>query len=62
MQTILEKGDVVRLLSGGPDMTVNKRTIFQGNEINYICVWFDNNNQLQSATFDDASIYCIEEQ
>ncbi len=62
MQTIFEKGDVVRLHSGGPDMTVNKRTIPQANEINCICVWFDGNDQLQSATFDDDSLHYVDEQ
>jgi uncharacterized protein YodC (DUF2158 family) len=50
-----KKGDVVRLKSGGPRMTVQDLGSFTGIEDGVVCVWFENNKQ-QSAVFDRAGL------
>lgn len=42
-------GDVVRLKSGGPTMTVNK--IWEDSEYRIGCVWFDDSNKQSVASF-----------
>lgn len=49
MNTEINIGDVVRLKSGGPSMTVDATT-----ESRYVCVWFDNGYHRQ--TFDEAAL------
>lgn len=44
---ILKQGDIVKLKSGGPVMTLSK--IEQGNTV--ICQWFDNDNKLHTDRF-----------
>lgn len=45
--TQFQAGDVVRLKSGGPDMTV-KRLMGVGAD----CVWFQGDNRLEEAWFE----------
>ena len=48
-------GDVVKLKSGGPLMTIVKT--FSGDEgISYRCEWFDGDQKNQHATFPPASL------
>jgi uncharacterized protein YodC (DUF2158 family) len=44
-------GDVVRLKSGGPDMTVDN-----ANFSRVVCTWFDSNNILHHQSFDQGAI------
>lgn len=52
----LKQGDVVRLISGGPDMTVVEYpfTDISGNKYDNIvkCQWFNNDNYLKHDTFE----------
>jgi len=49
----MEKGDIVRLKSGGPKMTVrNGFMIDHGQVGNVICTWFDHFNRLQQEVFE----------
>lgn len=41
-----QPGDVVRLKSGGPKMTISHRP----SSDSYFCVWFNKNDDFQSAT------------
>lgn len=50
----LEVGDVVRLLSGGPNMTIMDIS----NDI-YTCIWFCADKRLQSARFVPATVEYI---
>jgi len=44
-------GDVVQLKSGGPSLMVDN--IFEYDDFKEIkCVWFDDNNEIQTAIFD----------
>ncbi|MBS4637184.1 YodC family protein [Aeromonas caviae] len=45
-------GDIVRLKSGGPMMTVTGRNF----ENNCICAWFDNTKEF-SAVYPDAALF-----
>jgi uncharacterized protein YodC (DUF2158 family) len=49
----LQVGDVVRLKSGGPAMTVDERCDDDVDSV--ICQWF-NNTQLSEGTFPSASL------
>lgn len=54
----IEKGDVVRLKSGGPEMTVEDTGNYlrsAGIEDGVKCTWFDQ-GQLQTTVFDRASL------
>lgn len=58
MTHVFDKGDVVRLKSGGPTMTVSSRTI-DGTTISYACQWFEG-TILNTGTFDqDAVCVCV---
>lgn len=50
----IKEGDVVKLKSGGPNMTI-KHTVVNNfsNTQHYRCTWFDNNIELQSAVFNE---------
>jgi uncharacterized protein YodC (DUF2158 family) len=48
----MQKGDVVRLKSGGPDMTVESE-LKPGR---FVCHWFDKEGKLQSATFNEETL------
>jgi len=48
-------GDVVRLKSGGPDMTINGEV--QGTtHLTYSCQWFDADEKSQNGQFQAASL------
>lgn len=55
-----KKGDVVRLKSGGPKMTVvdtgNYGGMQMGPEDGVLCVWFDEKNKPTERVFDAATI------
>lgn len=44
------KGDTVRLKSGGPTMTVENIQTIKGNVV-IICTWFDKDNKYNSRPF-----------
>jgi uncharacterized protein YodC (DUF2158 family) len=46
----ISEGDVVRLKSGGPPMTVTEVDSGLGQRLVFV-VWFDSNNELRSGTF-----------
>ena len=46
-----EPGDVVRLKSGGPNMTIDSIETFDGRP-QATCVWFDDKNERQTGVFD----------
>ena len=52
----IKKGDVVRLKSGSPRMTVQNIDDYSMSdaacENGALCVWFDNKNQQHSQVFD----------
>jgi uncharacterized protein YodC (DUF2158 family) len=50
----LAKGDVVRLKSGGPKMTIS--SISTGTSPRAFCNWFDHANTLQSVGFEVSSL------
>ncbi|WP_303311196.1 YodC family protein [Hymenobacter sp. BT730] len=43
------EGDVVRLKSGGPKMTIS--SVGAGPSANALCIWFDGHNVLQKVSF-----------
>lgn len=47
MNQDLQVGDVVKLKSGGPKMTIEKIAVFQmgGSKEEAKCVWFEGNSQ-----------------
>ena len=49
MAGIFKKGDVVKLNSGGPKMTI----VGDGEDCDYEVVWFDKNDVDQTAEFDE---------
>ncbi len=57
-----KKGDVVKLKSGGPSMTIEKYKLIVGykkttvSENVAICTWFDNDGKLQSVEFEQDSL------
>ena len=53
--TRLRVGDIVRLKSGSPNMTVNGVEVKRGVVVVY-CVWFDKNNCLGRDRFPAASL------
>jgi uncharacterized protein YodC (DUF2158 family) len=44
-------GDVVRLKSGGPLMTVTSTSISPDRPVLYMCEWIDRDQKLQSSSF-----------
>jgi uncharacterized protein YodC (DUF2158 family) len=53
-------GDVVRLKSGGPGMTVVTLDRFGGADQKYKCRWFDAKNVLEDALFTEAELTAVE--
>ncbi len=51
-------GDVVKLKSGGPAMTI----IADVNEKHFECQWFDKDEKLQKAVFLKEALYLEEEE
>ena len=50
-----QKGDIVRLKSGGPPMTVKEIGEYVGSPEGASCVWFDGRKQ-HAAVFDVATL------
>ncbi len=50
---MLNIGDTVELKSGGPVMTIDRRSLVPGK---VWCSWFDSNNQRQEREFDITSL------
>lgn len=48
-----KKGDVVRLKTGGPRMTIDEILATSG-KVN--CVWFDDDHKVQREVFDSQSL------
>lgn len=51
--------DVVRLISGGPNMTVERIQALEGSQLGgprASCKWFDNHGRVQAATFELAQL------
>ena len=57
-----KKGDVVRLKSGGPRMTVQSVGNFTLIEDGVKCVWFSDKKELKEEVFDAAVLEVIEEE
>lgn len=52
-----ESGNVVRLKSGGPKMTIVKYGQYgYGDEQSYLCKWFDDKHKLIESTFTEAEL------
>ena len=47
-----QPGDIVRVKSGGPDMTVSSASRSQSDSSN--CVWFDDKGEVKNQAFKDA--------
>jgi len=58
--TDLKKGDVVKLKSGGPKMTVQGLGEYLGVEDGVLCVWFDDKGK-HSEVFERASLTKVED-
>ncbi|WP_045027960.1 YodC family protein [Draconibacterium sediminis] len=62
MARLFKQGDVVRLKSGGPKMTIENYYVHVGISSSSVsdhlvdCTWFDNNGVLQSRTFEQDSL------
>lgn len=52
----IKVGDVVRLNSGGPDMTVNAKSNPLGGRESWECVWFDDESHLHTGFFVEESL------
>ncbi|MDT0620865.1 YodC family protein [Croceitalea vernalis] len=56
------KGDVVRLKSGGPIMTIEKYKLETGWDYSkesdhvVVCTWFDNDGKLESRPFEQDAL------
>lgn len=48
-------GEIVRLNSGGPDMTIDEVTIYENGVICVVCKWFTN-GELKAQSFSVKSI------
>lgn len=57
---LLKAGDIVRLKSGGPPMTVGEVRAATARDVipTAMCVWFDSSGQIQR---DDFSIWLLEQ-
>lgn len=54
---IWSAGDTVKLKSGGPVMTVDHYyTTTDKPPLTVVCLWFDSNDALQSATFQQDTL------
>lgn len=57
MRSEWKAGDLVRLKSGGPLMTVQRKTSMQTNE--YRCAWFDQSITLHSSVFQGDALEAV---
>ncbi len=57
MENKFEIGDIVRLKSGGPDMTVTSLDRYIDGV--YFCAWFNGNNDLCEASYWDSSLISV---
>ncbi|MBD2827055.1 YodC family protein [Xenorhabdus szentirmaii] len=55
MSYTFQKGDVVILKSGGPEMTIDSRDTYSQDVEKYKCFWFVEGN-LQKDSFDVATL------
>ena len=61
MAILLKEGTVVRLKSGGPDMTVSGEEHIFGNGTGKVrCQWFEGTKMMQG-TFPEISLKVVEE-
>jgi uncharacterized protein YodC (DUF2158 family) len=58
MDDKFKMGDVVRLKSGGPNMTVEKYGNYSG-ERKCLCKWFDDKNKFDQRVFSDAELEIV---
>lgn len=58
MAEAFKAGDVVRLKSGGPRMTVVNYDLYgmAATEKSYLCRWFDDKNKKSEDTFTEAEL------
>jgi len=62
MSERFKPGDVVRLKSGGPNMTIVKFGSFSmGTKEGYLCKWFGAKNVLTDEVFSDAELEAVDE-
>jgi len=57
----MKKGDVVKLKSGGPEMTVNDVNEFMkhpGRQM-ALCQWFDSKDKINTEFFDPAQLEVV---
>ncbi len=59
MESKIKNGDIVRLKSGGPDMTIVNQEPFVPT-LHY-CAWFDNNGINLSASFWEHTLESVKE-
>ena len=54
-------GDVVRLKSGGPNMTVANYDVyaFEGSEKKYLCKWFDDKHKPAELLFKEEELEIV---
>jgi uncharacterized protein YodC (DUF2158 family) len=56
MHVEFKKGDIVRLKSGGPKMTVEDVVEDMGGDLSVYCTWFDEQRQHQKGGFAPGSL------
>jgi uncharacterized protein YodC (DUF2158 family) len=58
MEDNFKTGDIVRLKSGGPNMTVEKYGNYHDGR-KCLCKWFDDKNKLDQKLFMDAELEIV---
>ena len=60
-KAIYSVGDIVKLKSGGPVMTIHSvNDTFTGEKVEYTCKWFSG-SKLQNGTFEERAIDSVEQ-
>ena len=59
-QERFEVGDIVRLKSGGPEMTVGQVDQFAGTELAVECEWLDSSHKPQSRVYPVKTLVRVE--
>jgi uncharacterized protein YodC (DUF2158 family) len=62
MSEKFKAGDVVRLRSGGPNMTIVKYanySFYDGIDMKYLCRWFDSKNVKFEHTFTEPELELV---